>query len=96
MDDRASKGGKARAAALTPEQRSEAARRAVQSRWRKAQQASISMSFSQPAEHIETTTHDVTRVYGHPSPTIQVTTEWTANSHSFATSLSKKAESFTQ
>lgn len=38
MDDRASKGGKARASKLTPEQRSAAARYAVQARWNKFRQ----------------------------------------------------------
>ncbi len=35
---RSSKGGRARAAKLTPEQRSEAARKAVNARWTKARQ----------------------------------------------------------
>jgi hypothetical protein len=92
MDDRASKGGKARAAALTPEQRSEAARRAVQSRWRKATKASVAVSFSQPVERSETTTHEV--AYGTPSPTAEVSA-WSASSPSFVISLNK-TESSTQ
>lgn len=35
VQDRASSGGKARAAALTPEERSESARKAVRARWAK-------------------------------------------------------------
>ena len=38
------KGGPARAAKLTPEQRSESARKAVQARWSKAQRGSEKMS----------------------------------------------------
>jgi hypothetical protein len=36
LTERASKGGQARAASLTPEERSESARRAVRARWAKA------------------------------------------------------------
>ncbi len=94
MDDRTSKGGKARAASLTPEQRSEAARRAVQSRWRKAAQVSTAMTFSAPVERGELTTHEVTQVYGTPSPTTEVPT-WSASLPSSATSPNK-TESYTQ
>jgi hypothetical protein len=43
------KGGPARAAKLTPEQRSESARKAVQARWSKAQRGSEEMSEAAPA-----------------------------------------------
>src|SRR5215212_1325258 len=96
MDDRTSKGGKARAANLTPEQRSEIARRAGQARWRKPSQPSPAVTSSQPAERIEATTHDFRQVYGTPSPTTQVTTAWSASLHSFVITPNKKAESSTQ
>jgi hypothetical protein len=46
MDERASKGGRARATKLTPEQRSESARHAVRARWgkHKSQQRAIKLT----------------------------------------------------
>ena len=96
MSDRASKGGKARASALTPEQRSESARKAVQARWRRAGQPATALTVSQPSDKIEVTTHEIRQSYGTPSPAGQVTTAWSANLHSFAITPSKKAESSTQ
>jgi hypothetical protein len=46
------KGGPARAAKLTPEQRSESARRAVQARWSKAAPASAVLDTSRKALHL--------------------------------------------
>ncbi|MGA2182227.1 MAG: hypothetical protein ABSH47_04300 [Bryobacteraceae bacterium] len=46
------KGGLARAARLTPEQRSESARKAVQARWAKAASASPSIDTSKKALHL--------------------------------------------
>jgi hypothetical protein len=41
------KGGKARAASMTPEERSESARKAVQARWERAKQKDIGPSKEQ-------------------------------------------------
>ena len=78
---RASKGGHARAAALSPEERSESARRAVNARWAKersaAPTASIRVSVPGQAATDEAT-------YVHPAEPL-ITTEvrsWSVNSHS--------------
>lgn len=96
MSDRASKGGKARAAALTPEQRSESARRAVQARWRKAHQpTTTATTFSQPAGRTKLTTYEIRQSYGAPSPTGQVTTASSATWHACAMTRNTRAECFT-
>ena len=46
------KGGPARAAKLTPEQRSESARKAVQARWSKAAPATAALDTSKKAFHL--------------------------------------------
>ena len=46
------KGGPARAAKLTPEQRSESARKAVQARWSKAKRATPVLDTSKKALHL--------------------------------------------
>ena len=46
------KGGPARAAKLTPEQRSESARKAVQARWSKAKRATPLLDTSKKALHL--------------------------------------------
>ena len=65
---RASKGGYARAAAMTPEARRENARKAVRARWAKARLPTVIFTFSGPPE-VETQSMEIVRHY-HAEPTI--------------------------
>ena len=74
--DSASKGGKARAAALTPEARSDSARRAVQARWAKRLQVSISGYLPEKAPNI---TYVITQNLGQSNaPSGEI---WTTETH---------------
>ena len=95
---RASKGGHARAESLTPEERSESARKAVAARWAKARAIapSVSMSVGQADsfgnERIQVDVNVTYRV----EPLISTGEEtWTVNSRSYVT-MQKETESFTQ
>lgn len=87
---RAAKGGKARAEAMTPEQRSESARKAVTARWAKARNlvplatVSVSVSADQnmpvPPERINVELRAQFQV--EPQISGEVTT-WTSNSLSY-------------
>lgn len=92
VTERASKGGKARAKALTPEERSESARRAVQARWSKSKGGPQIIVSVEAQETPEYTTEVIKR--GNP---ITVTGEqsWSVNLLSSAIMLSE-TESYTQ
>ena len=94
---RASKGGRARAEALTPAQRSESARRAVAARWARAgrRQFMASLSVASPdAPGTECTNVEVVRE-SH-EPVFAIGDEiWSANSPSYAITM-RSTESYTQ
>lgn len=98
VTDRASKGGRARAAALTKEERSESARKAVSARWAKERTTAPSVSVSIGSRNsldTKLTEVNVTKQY-HEEP--QITTEvstWSVNLHS-SVITPKKTESYTQ
>lgn len=94
----ASKRGQARAAALTPQQRSESARKAVRARWEKERAASSISVFStstRPAGTMRITV-EATRVYHDTDPHITPGgTSWSVNSPSSVIMLNKTT-SYTQ
>ena len=98
ITERASKGGKARAESLTPEERSESARRAVKARWAKARgngpTIGLTVSSSDVPEpermHLE-----VVVFHGEPQSKFTEDSSWSAISFSSAT-MPHETESYTQ
>ena len=95
--ERASKGGRARAAALTPEERTESARNAVRARWAKlptfiAMTASVGMPEKPETMQIETTYVD----QDEPLIEAEDRSSWSANSHLSVTMPNSQEESCTQ
>ena len=81
--ERASLGGQARAKALTAEQRSESARRAVKARWAKKHAPSVSVSIGVPGGKIETQQVEVVKVYNDEPLISTEVNSWNPTSSSF-------------
>ena len=94
--ERASRGGKARAAALTPEQRSESARRAVQARWAKVGQDPTVVITVGPGARPEVTTVVLTRGVYVGAEIVTRDATWSLTSHSFVITPKGPDQSYTQ
>ena len=96
--ERAVKGGQARAAALSPEERSESARRAVKARWARTHGVtSVGITVGTP-QRPETTTVQI-KVQGVPQIEPLVSMEvgsCSLNSHSYVITPKTQGGSFTQ
>ena len=96
IETRQTKGGRARAAALSPEQRSESARKAVLARWAKERgAATVSVSVGQP-QRAETQVVTFTILsQDQPQMTMEVGSH-SVNSRSFVITANKQGGSSTQ
>ena len=98
VTSRASKGGRARADALTPEQRSESARKAVAARWAKGRTPAPMVTLTVSSAHIpnqECIKIQVEqRYHDEPLNSIEVGT-WNVNSRSYVITPNK-TRSYTQ
>ena len=98
LTKRASKGGKARAESLTPEERSESARRAVNARWAKARgdgPTVVVTASSSDVPEIERMHFEVVISHGEPQSEFTEESSWSAISFSSATML-HGIQSYTQ
>lgn len=94
--ERASKGGHARAAALTPEQRAETARRGAAARWAKARAGGTIAMSAEIAPKGETTRIEIAQAYQDgPLITTEVGT-CSVNSRSYVIMPSNQGGSYTQ
>ncbi len=95
--DRASKGGRARAEALTAEERADSARKAVSARWAKSRSTiAITASAGVPAR-TPTTYVAITHV-SHDEPQVVKTgvASWNPNCHSYVITPKNQGESYTR
>ena len=83
---RAARGGKARAASLTPEERSYAARRAVLARWAKAHAPTVTTTVSRPQPAVTRTQVTVATFQASPQVITKGVETSSSNSRSFVTS----------
>jgi hypothetical protein len=94
--ERASKGGQARAAALTPEERAGIARKAAAARWSKARDNATVAVTAGILEKGPTTWVEMTMA-GQGEPRIVTEAEsWTVNSRSFVITPKRQGESSTR
>ena len=92
---RAAKGGHARAASLSPEERSESARRAVNARWTRERGGTLTVTTGTPGR-AETKQVEITNFY-HDEPLVNSEVRsWNVNSHSFVISGRNYEGSYTR